>query len=115
SFPPIIALRDAMKNRLAFAIVIVLAVLTSLPRTGSVSAAKSTLKVGVATRSITPFGENADWDGTVTESGVWGERFTDSNHNGRWDKGEPFTDDPGNTTLDASSKDKYDGIFLAGF
>jgi hypothetical protein len=104
-----------MKRRLAFAFVILIAALPSLPREGSASAAKSTLKVGVAARSITPFGENPDWDGTVTESGVWGERFTDTNHNGRWDKGEPFTDDPGNTALDASSKDKYDGIFLAGF
>src|SRR5262249_49701592 len=29
--------------------------------------------------------------------------------------GEPFEDDPGNNQLDASSKGKYDGIFLAGF
>jgi hypothetical protein len=31
------------------------------------------------------------------------------------DSGEPFEDDPGNTQLDASSKGKYDGIYLAGF
>ena len=78
-------------------------------------AEKSGLKVGVAVVSITPFGTNPDWDGTITESGVWGEKFTDSNHNGRWDAGEPFEDDAGNDALDSSSKGKYDGIYLAGF
>ena len=73
------------------------------------------LKVGVAALVVTPYGKHPDWDGTVTPSGVWGERFTDTNKNDRWDRGEPFEDDPGNTALDASSKDKYDGIFLAGF
>ena len=77
--------------------------------------AKVTLKAGVAAVAITPFGPNPDWDGTITESGVWGELYTDTNHNGRWDPGEPFQDDPGNTALDASSNGKYDGIFLAGF
>jgi len=76
---------------------------------------KRGLKVGVAAVRITPFGANKDWDGTITESGVWGEKFTDSNHNGHWDRGEPFEDDPGNDALDASSKGKYDGIYLAGF
>ena len=78
-------------------------------------AEKRGLKIGVAALPITPFGQNRDWDGTITESGVWGERFTDTNHNGRWDTGEPFEDDPGNDVLDSSSKGKYDGIFLAGF
>ena len=76
---------------------------------------KQGLKVGVAAIRITPSGPNPDWDGTTTESGVWGERFTDANHNGRWDAGEPFEDDPGNTLLDESSRGKYDGIYLAGF
>jgi hypothetical protein len=76
---------------------------------------KRGLKVGVAARSITPFGQNPDWDGTITESGVWGEKFTDSNRNGRWDSGEPFEDDPANDALDPSSKGKYDGTYLAGF
>ena len=76
---------------------------------------KRGLKIGVAALPITPFGQNRDWDGTITESGVWGERFTDTNHNGRWDTGEPFEDDPGNDLVDSSSKGKYDGIFLAGF
>ena len=76
---------------------------------------KRGLKIGVAALPITPFGQDRDWDGTITESGVWGERFTDTNHNGRWDTGEPFEDDPGNDVLDSSSKGKYDGIFLAGF
>ncbi len=76
---------------------------------------KRGLKIGVAALPITPFGQDRDWDGTITESGVWGEKFTDTNHNGRWDAGEPFEDDPGNDVLDSSSKGKYDGIFLAGF
>ena len=73
------------------------------------------LRVGVASVSITPFGPNQDWDGTITASDVWGEKFTDLNHNGRWDGGEPFQDDPENDQLDPSSKGKYDGIYLAGF
>lgn len=79
------------------------------------SAARSGLKVGVASIPITPFGTNTDWDGGITESGVWGEKFTDSNQNGRWDVGEPFEDDPGNSAIDQSSSGKYDGIYLAGF
>lgn len=78
-------------------------------------AARPGLKVGVASVAITPFGPNDDWDGGITESGVWGEKFTDSNHSGRWEVGEPFEDDPGNTAVDQSSKGKYDGIYLAGF
>jgi hypothetical protein len=69
----------------------------------------------MASVSITPFGPNSEWDGTVTDSGVWGEEFTDRNHNGRWDPGEQFQDDPENDQLDPSSKGKYDGIYLAGF
>src|SRR5262249_23305649 len=49
---------------------------------------KGGFKAGAAAVSITPFGQNPDWDGTVTESGVWGEKFSDQNHNGRWDPGE---------------------------
>jgi Neutral/alkaline non-lysosomal ceramidase, N-terminal len=104
-----------MRKRFACAVIILLFALPTLPQAGSLTAAKATLKVGVAALRITPFGANPDWDGSVTESGVWGERFSDTNHNGRWDTGEPFTDDPDNTALDASSKGKYDGIFLAGF
>lgn len=81
----------------------------------SIQAAKDELKVGVAAIPITPFGKNADWDGTITDSGVWGEKFTDTNKNRRWDTGEPFEDDVGNDAIDAGSKGKYDGIFLAGF
>jgi len=73
------------------------------------------LEIGVASVSITPFGPNPDWDGTITPSGVWGERFVDENHNGWWDPGEPFEDDPENDRLDSSSKGKYDGVYLAGF
>ncbi len=78
-------------------------------------AARVELKVGAAAVAITPFGANAEWDGTVTPSGVWGESFTDQNGNGVWDMGEPFVDDAGNTALDQSSKGKYDGVYLAGF
>jgi hypothetical protein len=79
------------------------------------TADKDRLMVGVAAVAITPFGPNPDWDGTITDSGVWGEKFQDLNHNGRWDPGEPFEDDPGNSLLDPSSSGKYDGIYLAGF
>jgi hypothetical protein len=36
---------------------------------------RAPLKVGVASVSITPFGPNRDWDGTVTDWGVWGEKL----------------------------------------
>lgn len=81
----------------------------------SVTAQKPVLRVGVSATKITPFGPNPDWNGTITQSGVWGEEFTDQNGNGVWNSGEPFTDDPGNTEIDGSSKNKYDGIYLAGF
>jgi hypothetical protein len=73
------------------------------------------LRAGAASIPITPFGKNPDWDGPVTASGVWGENFSDTNKNQRWDSGEPFTDDPANTALSPLSKEKYDGIYLAGF
>lgn len=76
---------------------------------------RDNLKAGVAALPITPFGANPAWDGTVTASGVWGENFTDTNKNGRFDVGEPFEDDPGNTEIDPNSANKYDGIYLAGF
>ena len=81
----------------------------------NVHAAKDQLKVGAAALPITPFGQHPDWDGQITKTGVWGERFTDVNRNGRWDSGEPFEDDPGNAALDPDSQGKYDGIYLAGF
>jgi len=72
-------------------------------------------RVGAAATAITPFGQNADWEGPITASGVWGEKFTDVNKNDRWDAGEPFIDDDGDTRLDSHSQGKYDGIYLAGF
>jgi len=88
---------------------------------GSVTGAG--LRAGAAKVNITPYtkpgdplsNNDPDWDGTVTPTGIWGEEFTDTNHNGHWDPGEPFTDDPGNTALDPKSRGKYDGIYLAGF
>jgi len=73
------------------------------------------LRVGVAAVPITPCGEHPDWDGPITATGVWGETFEDKNGNGRWDLGELYVNDPRNSELDASSRTKYDGIFLAGF
>ena len=104
-----------MRKVIPFSLVVVvlLTQIFFLPQQSN--AAKTELKVGVAAIPITPYGKNPDWDGTITDSGVWGEKFTDSNKNGRWDTGEPFEDDPGNTALDPGSKGKYDGIFLAGF
>lgn len=75
----------------------------------------SGLRVGVAAVPITPCGANPQWDGPVTASGVWGELYEDQNGNGRYDVGEPFTDDPANDALDAQSRGKYDGIYMAGF
>ncbi len=92
-----------------------IAILLTLPFTLSPSAPKKELKAGFAAITITPFGNNPAWDGTVTDTGVWGEKFTDTNKNRHWDKGEPFEDDEGNTQIDAGSKEKYDGIYLAGF
>ena len=83
--------------------------------TWAVASDKAQFRVGAAAVAITPFGQNADWDGGISNSGVWGERFTDKNGNGRWDPGEPFEDDRVNTSLDRSSDQKYDGIYLAGF
>ncbi len=104
-----------MSKFITISIVVVFLATQSIFPTFNADASKNELTVGVAAVPITPFGKNPDWDGMITESGVWGELFTDSNKNGRWDKGEPFVDDAGNTALDAGSKDKYDGIFLAGF
>ena len=91
---------------------LIIALLLSLP---VFAAPKKELKVGAAAVVITPFGQNPAWDGTITDTGVWGEKFTDTNKNGHWDKGEPFEDDEENSAIDASSKGKYDGIYLAGF
>lgn len=79
------------------------------------AAPKPVLRVGAASLAITPFGSHPDWNGTITPNGVWGEEFTDLNGNGVWNSGEPFVDDPGNTAIDRSSLNKYDGIYLAGF
>lgn len=79
------------------------------------TSAKATLKAGAAAVSITPFGSNPDWTGPVTENGVWGDKYTDRNHNGRWDEGEPFQDDPGNSRLNGNASGRYAGIYLAGF
>lgn len=75
----------------------------------------ASLRVGVAAVPITPCGNNPDWDGPITHNGVWGEVYQDRNGNGRWDPGEPFENDPRNSEIDAGSRTKYDGIFLAGF
>jgi hypothetical protein len=83
--------------------------------TGASPTPAAALQVGVAAVKLTPCGANPDWDGPITASGVWGETFTDMNSNGRWDRGEPFVDDPINNQLDRRSQNKYDGIFLAGF
>jgi hypothetical protein len=77
--------------------------------------APAPLRVGVAAVPITPCGANPEWDGPITATGVWGETYTDTNGNGRYDVGEPFTDDPRNEAIDAQSKGKYDGIYMAGF
>ncbi len=76
-----------------------------------------TLRVGVAAIPITPCGENPDWDGPITPLGVWGEEFNDLNGNGLWDAdlNERQIDDPLSSVLDRSARNRYNGIFLAGF
>ncbi len=78
-------------------------------------ASKVELRVGAAAITITPFGPHTEWNGQITTTGVWGEKFSDKNGNGVWDGGEEFEDDEGNSAIDPSSKGKYDGIYLAGF
>ncbi len=99
------------------AVALVLLALTAMGCSDASQPKSSTaaLRVGVAAVRITPCGDNPDWDGTVTATGVWGEIYDDANGNGRYDTGESFTDDPGNDALDAQSKGKYDGIYMAGF
>ena len=70
----------------------------------SVPANCATLRAGAAAVTITPFGQNGDWEGPITASGVWGEQFVDTNHNGRWDAGEAFSDEERNTAIDAHSR-----------
>ena len=71
---------------------------------------------GIATFAVNPlWNSDPDWTGPITTVGLWGEEFTDTNGNGRYDVGEPFVDDPRNTALDAGSGGKWDGIYLAGF
>jgi len=98
-----------LRSRLALATSVCVC-FTLTPYAGTAS-----LKAGAAAIPITPYGPNPDWHGPITANGVWGERFTDVNHNDRWDAGEPFIDDDGNSTLDPHSRAKYDGIYLAGF
>lgn len=76
------------------------------------------LRIGVAAVPITPCGVNPFWDGPITGNGVWGEEFTDRNGNGVWDSGEPFVDDLRSNQLDTGPngpRNRYNGIFLAGF
>ncbi len=73
------------------------------------------LRAGIAAVSVTPFGPNPEWKGPITPTGVWGDTFTDENHNGRWDSGEPFVADNSSVTIDPNSGKRYTGIYLAGF
>src|SRR5262245_29870613 len=84
---------------------------TATPTLSPTTMPTSPLRVGVAAVKLSPCGPNPDYDGPVTPSGVWGEAFTDTDGNGRWNSGEPFEDDPVNTALDPRSDKKYDGIF----
>ena len=106
---------DAMRHFAGTCIWAVAAFVTLSTQPPCYAASEAQLRAGVAAVVITPFGKNPNWNGPITSSGVWGEAYTDKNKNQHWDKGEPFTDDAGNTALDAHSKNKYDGIFLAGF
>ncbi|MEP7339774.1 MAG: hypothetical protein ABI977_18695, partial [Acidobacteriota bacterium] len=89
---------------LVLAAAFVLSVGPLAPPPQAAAAPKAALKAGASAIAITPFGQNPDWDGTLTPTGVWGEKFEDKNGNGKWDGGEPFEDDPVNTDLDPDSK-----------
>ena len=79
-------------------------------------ATPAALRIGVAAVPITPCGPNPEWTGPITPSGVWGEEFTDANGNGLWDSGEAIVQDPVSTDLDPrDARNRYNGIFLAGF
>ncbi|MGH9834041.1 MAG: neutral/alkaline non-lysosomal ceramidase N-terminal domain-containing protein [Blastocatellia bacterium] len=104
-----------MKRWFVFAALALIALTSAFAFKHRPSASKPELRVGAAAVAITPFGQHPDWDGQVTQTGVWGEKFNDKNGNGVWDGGEEFEDDDGNTAIDQSSKNKYDGIYLAGF
>ncbi|HKQ75388.1 MAG TPA: hypothetical protein VJ810_16935 [Blastocatellia bacterium] len=104
-----------MKRWLVFAAFAFAASLFAFAHKNGSIASKPELKAGAAAISITPFGQHPDWDGQITSTGVWGEKFNDKNGNGVWDAGEEFEDDEANTAIDPSSKGKYDGIYLAGF
>jgi len=73
------------------------------------------LRAGIAAVTVTPFGPNPDWHGPITVSGVWGDSFTDANHNGRWDAGEPFAPDVSKPSSGLPAVQHYHGIYLAGF
>jgi len=73
------------------------------------------LRAGAASVRITPYGMNVDWKGPVTANNVWGDKYVDTNKNGRWDDGEPYTSDPVNDQIEAKSANRYDGVYLAGF
>lgn len=103
----------AARAAAAFAALVALAGAGCSDSSGPATAAA--LRVGAAAVPITPCGENPDWEGPITATGVWGESYEDRNGNGRYDLGEPFTDDPRNDALDAQSRGKYDGIYMAGF
>jgi len=104
-----------MSKRLIMLLIAILAISAIFVFRGEEALTAPQLRVGASAISVTPFGSHPDWDGTITPNGVWGEKFEDRNGNGVWDGGEPFEDDPGNTAIDQSSKNKYDGIYLAGF
>lgn len=78
-------------------------------------AAQGQLKAGAAAVRITPYGKNPDWNGPITENGVWGNPFTDENKDGRWNEGEKFLTDPVNESIDSGAKGRYTGVYLAGF
>lgn len=111
-------LEKNMKRWFAFVVIALVAPPFAFAYRNNSFASKPELKVGASAVAITPFGPNPDWadlGGTITQSGVWGEKFGDRNGNGVWDGGEEFEDDEGNTAIDRNSKNKYDGVYLAGF
>ena len=101
-----------LRDSLRMILIIVTALLAGVT---CIAKPEGELKAGAAAVRITPYGENPDWKGPITPTGVWGDAFVDKNKNGRWDEGEAFTADAANGRIDAKSANRYAGIYLAGF
>lgn len=111
--------RLRVMRKVLVSLILVLTVGGALLSTLGASADPGTLRVGIGTKTITPYGPSPEgwnfWMNPIT--GIWSEEFTDRNNNGYYDPGtDLFTDDPRNTLIDPQSAGKFDGCWTnAGF